>query len=158
MHPNGDLITRFYSAFHKKDFVTMQKAYHSEARFSDPVFPNLSAGEVKAMWQMLVTSAQDLQVTCSNVSADDQKGTCQWHALYTFTASGRRVHNIIHASFTFSDGKIIKHQDHFDFWRWSRMALGPMGWLLGWSPLVKNKVRKTAGARLAKFIQKRINQ
>lgn len=155
MHPNADLLVRFYSAFNKKDFVTMQNAYHPEAIFSDPVFPKLCANEVKAMWQMLVTSAQDLQVTCHNINADDNKATCQWHALYTFTATGRKVHNVIHASYTFKDGKIVQHHDQFSFWRWSRMALGATGWVLGWSPMVKNKVRKTAGGRLRKFIEKK---
>jgi hypothetical protein len=153
MHPNTDLILQFYSAFNNKDFRTMQDSYHAQAEFSDPVFPHLSANEVKAMWQMLVTSAKDLKVICSDVWANDQHGESKWEAWYTFTATGRSVHNVIYASFEFKDGKIYRHDDEFDFWRWSRMALGTSGILLGWTPIVKNKVRKTAGGRLVKFMQ-----
>lgn len=130
----------------------MQNAYHPEAQFSDPVFPGLSAKEVRAMWQMLVTSASDLKVSFKNVSANDQRGECQWEAWYTFTTTGRKVHNVIHATFEFRDGKIFSHRDDFDFWRWSRMALGTSGLLLGWSPMIINKVRSTAGRRLQKFM------
>ncbi|MBA3630597.1 MAG: hypothetical protein H0W55_13180 [Actinobacteria bacterium] len=35
------------------------------------------------------------------------------------------VHNKIGVSFSFRDGLNIRHRDHFDFYRWSRMALGP---------------------------------
>jgi hypothetical protein len=154
MHPNEHLIHQFYSAFQNKDYRTMQEAYHPEAEFSDPVFPHLSANEVKAMWQMLVTSATDLKVSSSDVLADGRNGKCQWQAWYTFTATENKVHNIIDATFVFKEGKIWKHHDHFNFWRWSRMALGAPGILLGWSPIIRNKVRKTARMRLEKFMRK----
>ncbi|MFZ6014400.1 MAG: nuclear transport factor 2 family protein, partial [Bacteroidota bacterium] len=152
MHPHEILITRFYQAFHQRDFKVMQDAYHSEAIFSDPAFINLSSREVRGMWQMLLTSAKDLEVTFSSVRADDNSGKARWEAHYTFTLTGRKVHNIIDAEFIFRDGKIFRHEDRFNFWRWSRMALGLKGVLLGWSPLVINKVRRTARGRLDKFL------
>ena len=152
MHQNEQLIHQFYSAFNKADHQTMQASYHPEATFYDAVFEDLSSREVKAMWQMLVTSAKDLKITFSEVVADDQTGSCIWRAGYTFTATGRKVHNIIYASFDFKDGKILKHRDTFDLWRWSRMAFGAGGWLMGWSPVLKNKIRKAAQGRLAKFM------
>jgi limonene-1,2-epoxide hydrolase len=152
MNANEQLISKFYSAFDKKDFATMQSFYHPEARFYDPVFENLNSKEVKAMWEMLVTSAKDLRVEVSEIRADEDSGSCRWDAWYTFTATGRNVHNIIYASFKFKDGKIADHRDHFHLWRWSRMALGLTGSLLGWSSLVRNKVRQTAQSRLNKFM------
>ncbi|MEP7356378.1 MAG: nuclear transport factor 2 family protein, partial [Anaerolineales bacterium] len=71
---------------------------------------------------------------------------------YTFS-TGRKVLNIIDAEFQFQAGRIVAHRDRFSFWRWSRQALGPTGLLLGWTPLVHNKVRAIARARLDKFIQ-----
>jgi ketosteroid isomerase-like protein len=152
MHPNEHLIRQFYSAFQNKDYRTMQDSYHPNAEFCDPVFQNLSADQVKAMWQMLITSATDLKVLSSDILADDRNGKCQWQAWYTFTATGKKVHNIIDATFVFKDGKIMKHYDHFNFWRWSKMALGTPGKLLGWTPLIKNKVSKAARKRLEKFM------
>lgn len=152
MHPHEALITTFYSAFQRGDYAAMQVCYHGNAEFSDPVFQHLNSKEVKAMWQMLLTSAKDLKVEFKNVKADDTKGSCHWEAWYTFSRTGRLVHNIIEARFQFKDGKIIQHRDSFDMWRWSRQALGTSGLLLGWSPLVKNKVRSTAGRSLEKFM------
>jgi len=65
------------------------------------------------------------------------------------------VHNIIDARFTFNDGLIASHRDTFDFWRWSRQALGPTGLMLGWTPLLRNKVRSRAASNLATFVSKR---
>lgn len=38
-----------------------------------------------------------------------------------------------------------------DMWRWSRMALGAPGWLLGWSPMLVNRVRGQAARGLQSF-------
>ena len=154
MNNNEALIRKFYTAFQQKDFLTMQSCYHPQATFGDPVFPKLTSNEVKAMWQMLLTSSKDLRVEFSNGKADERVGSCHWEAWYTFSRSGRPVHNIIDATFEFRDGLIFRHTDHFDFWRWSRQALGLSGTLLGWTPVVSNKVRDTARRSLDKFMQK----
>lgn len=153
MHPNEQLIHTFYSAFQKGDFATMQQCYHNEATFSDPVFQNLSSKEARAMWQMLISASKDLRVEFDQVKATDRRGTAHWDAYYTFSKTGNKVVNRIDASFEFKDGKILKHTDVFDFWKWSRQALGTTGLLLGWSPLVKNKVRRMATKNLRKFMK-----
>jgi ketosteroid isomerase-like protein len=154
MQKNKELITQFYTAFRQGDFATMQKSYHDEAHFNDPAFQNLNASEVRAMWQMLVTAAKDLKITFSDVEADETKGSCKWEAKYTFSKTGRSVHNIIKANFEFRDGKIIKHNDHFSFWRWSRQALGTSGLLLGWSNMLQKKVQSTARKGLEMFMKR----
>ena|SRR5688572_15799662 len=152
MHPNGELIQNFYRAFAAKDPGPMAAAYSDRARFTDPVFQDLSADEARGMWRMLTGRAKDLEVTFRDVTADDRRGTAHWEATYTFLATGRKVHNIIDAEFDFDGGKIVKHIDRFDFWRWSRMALGPSGVLLGWTPFLQKKVQATARKQLDKFL------
>jgi ketosteroid isomerase-like protein len=154
MDENKAIIKAFYAAFQQRDYKAMQAAYHDTAVFSDPVFQGLKAPEVRAMWQMLITSATDMKITCGNITAQDDTVQCTWQAWYTFSATGRGVHNIIHATFVFRDGKILRHTDRFNFWRWSRMALGTPGLLLGWSPLLVNKVRGQARKRLNGFLEK----
>jgi len=61
------------------------------------------------------------------------------------------VHNIIDAQFTFRDGLIASHRDRFDFWSWSRQALGAPGLLLGWTPALRRKVQARAAANLKAF-------
>ena len=103
------------------------------------------------MWKMLCSRGEDLRVEFSNVSADADRGSADWQAWYTFKSTGRPVHNIIHANFRFADGLIVEHIDDFNFWRWSRQALGPAGWLLGWSALIRAKVRSEAVRALGRF-------
>jgi hypothetical protein len=63
------------------------------------------------------------------------------------------VHNRIDARFEFdAAGLISRHVDRFNFWRWSRQALGLKGWLLGWTSLVRDKVRAQAAKNLALFL------
>ncbi len=142
------VLTRFYTAFAQRDWSTMGACYADDARFSDPVFPDLDAAGVRGMWKMLLTSGTDLRVTFKVVEESAQRGVCEWEAFYTFSRTGRKVHNIIRSEFELRDGLIVRQRDRFDFWRWSRQALGLSGVLLGWSPLVRNKVRATAAAAL----------
>jgi hypothetical protein len=152
MHPNEELIKTFYTSFQNLDAEAMVRCYHSGIRFSDPVFPDLSQPEVIAMWKMLCSQAKNFELTFTDIQANDRTGKAHWEARYDFSATGRPVHNKIDADFEFQDGKIIKHTDTFDFWKWSRMALGPAGLLLGWTPLLRKKVQKQARERLLKFL------
>ncbi|HWA33992.1 MAG TPA: nuclear transport factor 2 family protein [Cyclobacteriaceae bacterium] len=147
-----DTIERFYSAFQKKDWKTMQECYHPEVQFSDPVFTALKGNSAKAMWHMLILAGKDLELTFSNVHANGNTGSCDWEAFYSFSRTGRKVHNVIQAAFEFRDGKIIRHTDSFDLWKWAGMALGTSGKLLGWSPLIRLKVIDTAARNLTRFI------
>lgn len=149
MHPNAQLLERFYQAFARRDAATMAACYHPEASFSDPAFPALRGAEIGAMWAMLCARAQDFELMYSGISADDQAGKVHWEPRYLFSKTGRRVHNIIDAEFRFRDGLIVEHRDHFDFWRWARQALGPAGWLLGWSGALRGKVQAEAARGLA---------
>ncbi|MDP9067438.1 MAG: nuclear transport factor 2 family protein [Actinomycetota bacterium] len=151
MHPNAELLTRFYSAFAEGDHETMARCYADDGTFSDPVFPQLDADGARTMWRMFCTSGNDLDVSFSDVHVDDASGSARWEAIYDFPKTGRRVHNKIESSFAFRDGLIVSHRDDFDFYRWSRMALGPIGVALGWTPVVKNQVRQQAAAQLRKF-------
>ena len=63
--------------------------------------------------------------------------------------------NDIQAKFRFRDGLIAEHHDQFNFHRWASQALGPVGLLLGWTPLVRSAVRRKAAARLEDFIGNR---
>lgn len=147
-HPHAVLIERFYAAFQRRDAAAMAACYHAEIHFSDEVFPDLRGPQAGAMWAMLCARGKDLRVAPSAITADHARGSARWDAWYTFSGSGRTVHNIIHAEFGFRDGLIVRHRDRFDFWRWARQALGPAGVLLGWTPLLRGKVRATAAKSL----------
>jgi ketosteroid isomerase-like protein len=153
-HPHAALITRFYEAFQRKDPAAMATCYADDIHFSDEVFPDLRGAYVAAMWAMLIARGKDLRLTFADVTADDARGAATWEAWYTFSGSGRAVHNVIRAEFAFRDGRIVRHVDRFDLWRWARQALGPAGLLLGWTPFLRAKVRATAARSLAGWMEK----
>lgn len=150
---NKELIEKFYTAFQQKDYAGMIACYHPDIHFSDPVFTDLHGNQAKAIWHMLCERGKDLQIVFGDVQVDERNGRAHWEATYTFS-TGRKVHNVVEAAFEFQDGLIIRHQDSFDLWRWTRLALGPMGLFLGWTPLVRNRVRGTAVHSLNVFIAK----
>ncbi len=153
MHPNETLIRKFYEAFARLDGSEMAACYAPDVSFSDPVFPDLQGPRAGGMWKMLTARAKDLKLATSGFRADDRTGEAHWEAWYTFSGTGRAVHNIIDARFEFRDGLIVRHVDTFDFWRWSRQALGLPGVLLGWSPMLRNKVRAQAAKGLDLFLK-----
>lgn len=152
MHDDETVIQEFYRAFAARDADAMAAAYADDARFHDPVFGELDAREVRAMWRMLVARGEDLVVELREVRSEAGCVRARWEATYTFSATGRRVHNVVHARFRLRDARIVEHEDRFSLWRWTRMALGARGVLLGWSPLVRGKVRSGAARGLAGFM------
>lgn len=150
---NEEVIKDFYTSFQQGDAEGMVKHYHENVTFEDPAFGVLESEEAKNMWHMLLSRANDLEVTFSKVEADENEGKAYWEAKYTFSKTGRKVHNKIDAFFKFKDGKIIEHRDEFSFWRWSQMALGPFGLFFGYTPAVKKKVRSTARKALKNYIE-----
>ena len=149
---NAALIDRFYEAFARRDAEAMGACYTPDVHFSDPVFTDLRGDEARAMWRMLCERGKDLEVVHSNVRADGDTGSAHWDADYTFSATGRKVHNSIDASFRFEDGLIADHHDSFSLWAWTRQALGPVGLVLGWSPPIQGKVRSGARESLDEFM------
>ena len=152
MNTHQVLIEQFYTAFQQRDYRGMAQAYHPDATFRDGAFDLKSGKQIAAMWHMLCTGGRDLRVEYRDVQAGEQHGSAHWEAFYTFSRTGRTVHNVIESDFIFQQGKVIRQVDTFSFWRWSRQAFGPAGWLLGWTPFLQNKVRATAMAGLRKFM------
>ncbi len=149
---NRALLQRFYAAFDRRDGAAMAACYAPGARFDDPAFVGLHGSEPGAMWRMLTGRSQDLTVDLMRCSVDGDRGEADWVARYTFGPTGRLVTNRVHSSFRFAGGRIAEQRDSFDFHRWARQALGPTGLLLGWTPLLRSKVQRTARDGLVAFI------
>ena len=152
---NDQLIETFYSSFSKGNPRDMTQCYHEDIVFRDPVFGTLKGERAKAMWHMLLSQKKSsVKINYDSIQTTDQEGSANWQAEYVYGEKKRNVTNKISASFTFKDGKIIKHIDCFDLWRWSQQAFGPMGYVLGWTPIMKNKIKKTVNKRLDTYMAK----
>ena len=156
---NEQLIRHFYESFTRNDADGMINCYADDVVFSDPAFGELRGSDAKNMWRMLIErGGGNLKIEFSGVKADDAKGSADWTADYLFSKTGRRVFNRIHAEFEFRDGRIARHTDAFDFWKWSRQALGISGLLLGWSCFLQNKIRQNARRSLREYGEKLNNK
>jgi len=142
-HPNAQLIDRLYAAFRKRDAAAMAACYLPEATFRDPIF-EVDGKQVADMWAMFCERGRDVTLEWQVISADAAAGAAHWEPRYTFSVTGRPVHNLIDSRFTFRDGRIATQVDSFSLWRWSRMALGAKGAALGWAPFVKKAIRDEA--------------
>ncbi|OGB52632.1 MAG: ketosteroid isomerase [Burkholderiales bacterium RIFOXYD12_FULL_59_19] len=158
MNANEHTLTRFYTAFAALDADTMASCYAANATFEDPAFSLKGRREISGMWHMLCAATlaknrEDWRLEFRDVRADHSSGHVHWEAHYRFSVSNRLVHNRIEADFTFTpDGLIASHTDRFDFWRWSRQALGLGGWVLGWAPFFQKQVRLQTHAALNKYL------
>ncbi|MFY0624953.1 MAG: nuclear transport factor 2 family protein [Reichenbachiella sp.] len=146
------LIERFYTAFQNKKADEMISCYHQDLEFEDPAFGTLDYTQTCAMWSMLIEAGKDLEISFKNAWSENEFGGADWEAKYTFSKTGRKVHNRIDAKFLFKDNLIVGHRDHFDFYKWTRMALGGPGILLGWTNYLQKKVNTNVLNLLEKWI------
>ena len=153
MHPNQKTIQRFFHCFAEGDHHGMQQCLHPDVEFSDIGF-DLRGRQVGAMWHMIC--AKGTQIMFRNAQAGDSQGSTHWECHYDFQkdedAAPHSVHNIIEAQFRFEDGLIREHRDSCDFERWARQALGLVGFALGQTEFLHQQVRKSAKAKIEKFI------
>lgn len=147
---NKQLIEKFYTSFAAGDAEGMVSCYADDIRFEDPAFGPLQGNDAKNMWRILLKNP-DIKITVSNIKADDKTGSADWVAVYTFSRTGRKVTNKVSATFEFRDGKIIKHIDRFNIWKWAGQAMGIKGYLLGWTPLMRNGIQKQAVSLLTRY-------
>lgn len=150
-------IERLYTAFARLDGAEMQACYGANASFEDEVFKLQGAREIGAMWRMLCEATRSSAASQAHwklLTSDITDRSAHWEAHYIFSTTGRPVVNRISAEFEFDKrGLINRHRDRFDFWLWSRQALGTPGLLLGWTPFLRNKVRARAAANLRRFLE-----
>jgi hypothetical protein len=62
------------------------------------------------------------------------------------------VKNRVKANFVFENGKIVKHTDQFDFYKWAKRSPGLTDLLPGKTSFLKNKVRIEAKKNLDTYI------
>src|SRR5690242_2102272 len=99
IEPLTHLIQHFYESFARKDHAAMAACYSDSAVFSDPVFPQLDATHVRGMWRMFCRPDGDLRIELASSELNGNVGKARWIAHYPFPATGRRVVNVIDASF-----------------------------------------------------------
>lgn len=142
------VLEKLYTCLNDKDHAGMAACYHPDAVFRDIAFTLRGRKQIHAMWHMI--SESDLRASFTIRRVDGRVATVELVDDYTFSATGRRVHNVIRSDFHFVDGLIIEHLDSCSALRWGVQALGPVRGVMSW--LVPGARRKGAMAALGKFI------
>lgn len=136
---------KYWDALAKGDGKKMAKCYAPDAEFQDEVF-HLHGEDIGKMWTGLFKPGAAVKVKTHPLTETEDIASGTWEAWYEF--KGRPIHNVIHSTFLLKDGKIVSQRDRFPFWKWTRMALGVKGTLLGWTPMVRKAVQKQAMTRI----------
>jgi ketosteroid isomerase-like protein len=122
MHATTILLNQLFDALNQHDHRSMADCYHPEATFTDIAFDLRGKRQIHAMWHMICQG--DIRAKFELLHSDDQKGQVSLVDDYTFSSTGRKVHNVIDSNFSFRDGRIIEHRDFCDPHAWAEMALG----------------------------------
>ncbi|MDN3493108.1 nuclear transport factor 2 family protein [Winogradskyella bathintestinalis] len=149
-------IEKFYNALNNCDGKSMVACYHDDIIFEDPAFGILEGERAKAMWLMLCETQKNkaFNVEFCNVEVKENKGSADWEAIYTFSKTGRKVHNKINASFVFKDDLIIKHTDEFNLHKWAKQAMGIKGIFFGGLQIFKTKLQNQTNVLLDNYLKK----
>jgi ketosteroid isomerase-like protein len=153
MNSTEQIAHQFYQAFQALDADNMNSLYSSNARFSDPGFGLLNHTELTTMWAMLCFNQQNKGFKLEYKILDSTKDsvTVYWQAWYTFSKTGRKVHNRITANILVENGRIVQHHDHFNLHKWASQALGITGYLLGWTGFFQKKLQQQTKNLLKQF-------
>lgn len=146
------IATGFYSAFAKGDADKMITYYDDHIGFEDPTFGKLNGNQAKMMWEMLLERSKgNLEIIFNVIETTNNTAIVKWEARYPFSKTGRDIHNKVTAQLTIKNGKIIKHIDKFNLWKWSQQAFGFKGFLIGWTPFFKAKLQLEIAKQLNSY-------
>jgi len=160
---------RLVAAFARLDGDAMAACHSANASFQDQAFSLQGQRQIGGMWRTLCSATGERgraawKLDLRRLTDRSAHWEAHWEAqreaqreaCYRFNASGRLVHKRIDAEFDLdAAGLAQRHRDRFDFWRWSRQALGLPGRMLGSTPFPGNKVRAQAAAKLQQYLAKR---
>lgn len=149
-----NIAHQFYSAFQRLEAEPMVALYHPEVYFEDPGFGPLHGADAAWMWRMLCANAQDFELRFEVLEATDTHTKTHWEADYTFSRTGRRVHNRITAEMTIEDGLITRHIDAFNLHTWAGQALGWQGKLFGGTNFFERKLHQQTIGMLQRYRSK----
>lgn len=151
-YAHAAVIRKLYQSFQNHDGEAMASVYHRDASFEDPAFGKLKGKEIGDMWKLLLELSQgQIAIRYSQVDVHNGLGKAHWDADYRFSLTGFLIDNHIESSFSFKDGLIYTQTDEFDFHRWSALAIGLPGQLLGGTPFLKTYFQTQVRQRLAQW-------
>lgn len=150
-------VLDFYVALQRLDDATLRACYAPDAEYEDPSFRLEGIDRIAMMWEMLCDTTRRVDPDVWRLDWDDVRGTrhrCKAlrRVRYRHPVTGRLVEHVVESRFQFNrDGKIERQLERYDLWSWSRQAYGASGWLYGWTPLMRARLRHGGHRALATY-------
>ncbi len=114
-------VQGFYEALRRHDAASASDCYRDDATFRDLAFDLTGKEDISAMWRLVCS--RKVGVDFSAIRTEGAEVKARWIADYRFRGK-RPVHYSIESTFTFRDGKILRHVDSASRWTWAKQALG----------------------------------
>jgi len=147
----ADVLNTFLRALAQRDVEAMIRCYTTTATYHSPIFPQVEGDTLTATWQWFCAKAPDLTMVVDEQAFEANTARVQWTATYTFPKTGRPVVQVTDSIFVFEGPQLCRHEDRFDLHRWSHMALGPLGRVLGGRRWLQRSLQRAAAERVARF-------
>jgi ketosteroid isomerase-like protein len=143
MTPAEETVRRLYEAVKRHDAAAAAECYCDDASYRDIAFDLTGKPDIAAMWRLVCSREPPVKVEYGNIRTEGSQVKGYWVFDYKFRGINP-VHNPMHSTFSFRDGKILVHHDHASRWNWARQALGaPQGALVTVVPsILREKARK----------------
>ncbi|MCK5781380.1 MAG: nuclear transport factor 2 family protein [Flavobacteriales bacterium] len=151
---NKALIAKFFEGLKQQDLDMMLSCYHENIIFSDPAFGILRKEKVFTMWKKILKEPRDLRIEYSSIEADEENGSAKWEAWYSFSVTGKLVHNKIESRFVFKDNLIAEQHDSFFLRKWAAQAFGLKGRLIGGTSYFRERIQHFTMKALERFNKK----
>lgn len=152
MTPTEKTIHQLYTSIANGTVANIDACYAATAKFHDPIFGTLTANEIPKMWKMLIEKSKgNLDIEYTIIKSNENKASAQWTATYTFGKNKRPIKNTIFSEFHFKNGLIIKQNDDFNIWNWSKQAFGFSGFLFGWTGYMQKIIQEKAELSLKNY-------
>ena len=99
-----EIAIKFYDAFASADVETLKKLYDEKLIFNDEIFVGLNYEETIKMWSSLLIGNKDMSIKYTIKEYSENKVKVEWIADYLFSASRRKVRNVIIANMEIENG------------------------------------------------------
>jgi len=149
MIENKNVITGLYNAYKERNPELMASFYTEDASFKDEIFGEVTGQEIPKVWEVVHSTTSNFYLYFHIVNVNKNLATVNSQLSYTFKHTGRKIDISITSIFRFENGKIRHQVDEYSLWKWASQAFGVSGFLLGWNPKFKNKIRQSAQNTIA---------
>lgn len=115
-----DVVRRFYDAFEKGDFATLESLYAPNVHWQDTIFNYDGRENVMGVWRFEVDPKKGGKITYKILSSEGDKVVVSWSDDYSFF--GNPVNHAITATLTVKDGQIVDHREDYSWDEWAKQA------------------------------------